>query len=85
MPIGDCRVVVYRDIEGGGFRGEIKGLPGIAVRAWTIEDLRDEAIEAVRSRAGEWMRQADGADAPFVTMHITAAHMAGGPAEDARP
>lgn len=81
MPTSDCRVIVYRDVECDGFRGEIEGLPGIAVRARTIEELRDEAIEAIRSHAGEWMRQAGGA--PFVVMNIPAAHMAGGPAESA--
>ena len=85
MPIDDCRVVVYREAGGDGFRGEIKGLPGIVVRAWTIEDLRDEAIEAVRSHAGEWIRRAGGADAPFVAMNIPAVHMTGGPAEGASP
>lgn len=85
MPIGDCRVVVYRDIEGGGFRGEIEGLPGIAVRARTLEELRAEAIAAVRAHVGEWMRSAGAADALFVVMNIPAARMAGGPAEGARP
>lgn len=70
MPIGDCRVVVYRDVEGGGFRGEIEGLPGIAVRARTLEEMRAEAIAAVRAHAGEWMRRAGEAPAPFVTMGV---------------
>ena len=85
MPTGDCRVVVYREAGGDGFRGEIKGLPGIVVRAWTIEDLRDEAIEAVRSHAGEWIRRAGDAPAPFLAMTVPAAHVAGGPAEGAHP
>lgn len=76
MPDRDCRVVVYRDAE-GGFRGEIEGLPGIVVRAWTIEDLRDEAIEAVvRSRGEEQPPHAGSASAPFVTMDIPTEHIA---------
>lgn len=76
MPDRDCRVVVYRDAE-GGFRGEIEGLTGIVVRAWTIEDLRDEAIEAVvRSRGDEQPPHAGSASAPFVTMDIPAEHIA---------
>jgi len=77
MPDRDCRVVVYREAGGDGFRGEIEGLPGIVVRAWTIEDLRDEAIEAVvRSRGEEQPPHAGSASAPFVTMDIPAEHIA---------
>ena len=85
MPAGGCRVVVYRDAGGGGFRGEIEGLPGIAVRAPTLEGLREAAIEAVRAHAGEWIRRTGDAPAPFVVMGVPAAHAAGGPAEGARP
>ena len=66
------RFIVYRNAD--GFRAEAETMPGCAVRADTLEELRSAALAAARRREEAW-RSAGGdpPPRPFLAMGVRAA------------